>query len=126
MVSVCVAILKDFFHDAHHSGRSEIAREHRMDCRAALNRLLRHLMVDRVFVIEGGNLLRVVPVECLNPALHQLARPHGVGARYCAGAPIATGLTGEPEFPCARSGRMTVHDSHTLSFASAPRLAFWI
>jgi hypothetical protein len=34
---------------------------------------------------------------------------------YWAGTPIATGRTGEPEFPCARSGRMMVHESHTLS-----------
>ena len=43
--------------------------------------------------------------------------PPGPGeiTRYCRDAPIATGLTGEPAFPCARSGRMMVHDSHTLS-----------
>ena len=45
---------------------------------------------------------------------------------YWAGTPTATGRTGEPEFPCARSGRMMVHESHTLSWAIAPRLAFWI
>ena len=42
------------------------------------------------------------------------------------GAPIDTGRTGEPDAPCARSGRIMVHDSQTLSLASAPRLAFWI
>jgi kynurenine formamidase len=30
------------------------------------------------------------------------ARRGGRHARYCTGAPIATGLTGEPAFPCAR------------------------
>ena len=35
------------------------------------------------------------------------------GACYCEGAPIATGLTGEPASPCARSGKMIVHDNHT-------------
>ena len=28
--------------------------------------------------------------------------------------------------PCVRSGRIMVHDSQTLSLASAPRLAFWM
>ena len=49
---------------------------------------------------------------------------HAATACYCAGAPIATGRTGEPASPCARNGRMMVHDNHTLSLASAPRLAF--
>ena len=37
------------------------------------------------------------------------------------GAPIDTGRTGEPEAPSARSGKIMVHDSHTLSLASSPR-----
>ena len=40
--------------------------------------------------------------------------------------PTATGRTGDPEAPCVRSGRMMVQDSHTLSPAMAPRLAFWM
>ena len=40
------------------------------------------------------------------------------------GAPIDTGRTGEPEAPCARSGKIMVHDSQTLSLASSPRRAF--
>jgi hypothetical protein len=51
---------------------------------------------------------------------------HQAPACYCEGAPIATGRTGEPASPCARSGKIMVHDSHTLSLASAPRFAFWI
>ena len=47
-------------------------------------------------------------------------------AAYCPGTPIETGRTGEPEPPFDRSGRMMVQDSQTLSFASSPRLAFWI
>ena len=47
-------------------------------------------------------------------------------ARHRPGAPIETGRTGEPDAPCARSGRIMVHDSQTLSLASSPRLAFWI
>ena len=42
------------------------------------------------------------------------------------GAPIDTGRTGEPEAPWARSGKIMVHDSQTLSLASSPRRAFWI
>jgi hypothetical protein len=42
-------------------------------------------------------------------------RAIGLIACYCTGAPIATGRTGEPASPCARSGRIMVHDSHTLS-----------
>src|SRR5262249_44226585 len=46
--------------------------------------------------------------------------------RYCVGAPIATGRTGEPAAPWVISGRIMVQDSQTLSRASAPRLAFWM
>ena len=57
-------------------------------------------------------------------------RPAKTGAArasaYWFGTPIATGRTGEPEPPCERSGKIIVQDTHTLSFASAPRLAFWI
>jgi hypothetical protein len=72
-----------------------------------------------------------------------LSRPFVVEARFSArpfrsgdgwrcgdivdhfdGAPIDTGRTGEPEAPCARSGKIMVHDSQTLSLASSPRRAF--
>ena len=39
-------------------------------------------------------------------------------ACYCEGTPIATVLTGEPASPCARSGKMIVHDNQTLSLAT--------
>ena len=44
----------------------------------------------------------------------------------CAGAPMATGRTGEPAAPCVINGRIMVQESHTLSRAIAPRLAFWM
>jgi hypothetical protein len=65
---------------------------------------------------------RVVIVETFRFGLSG----HAATARYGAGAPTATGRTGDPASPCARSGRIIVHDNHTLSLASAPRLAFWI
>src|SRR5262249_40893058 len=45
---------------------------------------------------------------------------------YCDGAPIDTGRTGDPAAPCARNGRIMVHETQTLSLASSPRRAFCI
>ena len=63
------------------------------------------------------------PQTC-RPVAPQNQLSSSARAAYCAGAPIATGRTGEPEPPEARNGRIIVHDSQTLSFAIAARLAF--
>ena len=75
------------------------------------------------------------PVEAFSsPRLHFARRPcretlrqdvsaAGIVAHF-DGAPIDTGRTGEPEAPWARSGKIMVHDSQTLSLASSPRRAF--
>jgi len=47
-----------------------------------------------------------------------------IHADHFDGAPIDTGRTGEPDAPCARSGKIMVQDSQTLSLASSPRRAF--
>ena len=64
-------------------------------------------------------------VSAPHPATHHVHALSHYGYR-CAGAPIATGRTGEPDAPCERSGKIIVQDSQTLSRAKAPRLAFWM
>ena len=39
---------------------------------------------------------------------------------------MATGRTGEPEWPLERKGKIIVHDVHTLSDAILLKFEFWI
>src|SRR5262245_24977783 len=79
-------------------------------------------VLSRSSVVEAGGL----PA----PPDERRRRPvrGGFGAMvdHFDGAPIDTGRTGEPEAPWARSGKIMVQDSQTLSLASSPRRAFWI
>jgi hypothetical protein len=62
--------------DAHHLRRRELSLEHRPDRVAALDRLLRHLMIDGILMIERGEPVRVPGVEPLHPGLDKLLRRH--------------------------------------------------
>src|SRR4029077_6854646 len=96
--------------------------------------LVRHLASTRTSSLLPPILDCPVEASCgrgplLRPSL--LVGRHsrkGLGAEtivdHFDGAPIDTGRTGEPDAPCARSGKITVHDSQTLSLASSPRRAF--
>jgi hypothetical protein len=64
------------FHDARHVGGSELPLEHRADGVAAFDRLLGHLMVDRVRMVEVRQAACVAGVEPLDPAFDDFARQH--------------------------------------------------
>lgn len=63
--------------DAHHPGGGKAAGEHLADGLGALDRLLRHLMVHRARVIEGGQRLNVGAVEGVDPGGDKLPWAHG-------------------------------------------------
>ena len=63
-------------HNARHVGRREFPLEHCPDGVAPLDRLLRHLMVDGVRMVEISQSVCIGGVEHLDPAFDDLARQH--------------------------------------------------
>jgi hypothetical protein len=60
------------------SAANELAREHGADRLAPLDRLLRHLMVDRAVVVEARERVDIRATERLDPGPHDFLGPHGL------------------------------------------------
>ena len=61
------AILEEVLDDAHHLGGPEAVGEHLPQGRPAGHRILRDLMVDGIFGVQGGQGLGIRAVEGLDP-----------------------------------------------------------
>ena len=68
-----VSILEDVLDQAGHRGSAEFDLEHLPDCRAAMQRLHHHLVVDCIARIERRKPVNVGFVKAANPLLDELS-----------------------------------------------------
>jgi hypothetical protein len=61
------AVVKYVLHDANHLGGCKLSGKHRLDGSATFNPILSDLMVDRIFMVEGGNVAGAAFVERRDP-----------------------------------------------------------
>src|SRR6266478_8494615 len=72
-----LAVLEQVLDDADHLGYLEISHELFANSLAALDRLFRNLMIDRVNLVKRGKRIDVCPIKSVHPRPHRILRTYG-------------------------------------------------